>query len=137
MKEDKMHTDDFLKDAFKHLGTEKPSINFTDNLMSKIEALESKPLSVYKPVLSTPVKFLIGIAFASMLIFFMINSDGQSSLIPLDYVKLPSFSLDFSLPSFNLNYNFSNIVIYSALIFGIVFSIQLYFIKNKLNSISY
>jgi hypothetical protein len=137
MKKDTRNTDDFLKEAFKNLGTERPSAQFTDHIMSKIEAMETRSSALRGSIFSTPVKISIGFVFVAVLIYLMFNTEGQSVLIPLDVLQLPQFSFNFDMPSFNFNYQFNDIVLYAALIFGLVFAVQVYFIKTRLNNMNY
>lgn len=110
---------------------------FTTNIMSKIEAQNNVELTVYKPLISKLVWFLIAlIALFTTIIALLFNETTGTSVIK---ESIPNFnysfieSINFSLPSIQL----SDISIISIAIFGIFFFIQLIIIdKNSRTNIS-
>ncbi len=117
-------TEDLVKDA----GLEKPSVDFTFQVMQEIEkinAVEKQPIEiVYKPLISKMVWGMLISAF----IGFVIVAE-YMGLSFLDVSWLNAYKERMNVNKLEL----SNIVVYGALSFGVYFLIQLTIIKRNLD----
>jgi hypothetical protein len=120
------HIEDILKKAMKSSKIERPSPNFTDNIMSKVEALEAQKIS-YQPLISKKSWVTLSVLvllIVSILLFR--ESDSQSAYLEalFHYIKM-----DLSFINFNSNFNIPEIFMYGILLFGLLFGIQIVLIK--------
>ena len=119
--------DAFAKKYIKDIQPEQPSLDFTANLMQKIN--EASKVNVVKTKSLISKKGWFGIAVlvvATLCITFL--QVGESSL--------QSFKLSFSFldklqtPDLLKNVSFSNTTIYAFLFFGIMMVVQFTYLKN-------
>jgi len=120
------HIEDILKKAMKSSKIERPSPNFTDNIMSKVEAIEGQKIS-YQPLISN--KSWVALSVLVLLIVSILlfrESDSQSAYLEglFQYIQM-----DLSFINFNSNFNISQIFMYGILLFGLLFGIQIVLIK--------
>ncbi len=121
--------DAFLKKAIKEVELDAPSLNFTEDLLEKLEISQVKKSSTaYKPLISKTIWVIIGALI----------------LIALGGAFIGDFESTLNWwPSMNLNTNyvfggFLSIVISSTYLYGFVglaffLFVQIYFIKNHVN----
>ncbi|WP_459211681.1 hypothetical protein [Aquimarina rhabdastrellae] len=117
-------TEDLVKDA----GLEKPSVDFTFQVMQEIEeinAVEKQPIEiVYKPLIS---KMVWGMLISAFIGFVIVAK--YMGLSFLDVSWLNAYKERMSVNKLE----FSNIVVYGALSFGVYFLIQFTIIKRNLD----
>lgn len=107
---------------------ESPSFNFTDAVMSKVNALEESAVIVYKPLISKQswVLIILGILIMVLYILFFGNNTESSSWIQsLDFSILSSINMD-ALPSLSISKTFT----YAVLFFGLMICVQIPLLKN-------
>jgi len=119
--------DAFLKKQLQDIPLERPSQNFTSNIMDAIQQEESTATIKYKPLISKKVWFLVAAAIAA--IFFIPFQKKEGGL-------LEKVSLDFSfLDELNVSGLFSGLsvsttVFYGLLLFAVMMLIQVVYLKG-------
>lgn len=124
--------DDLAKKVMKEAPIESPSFNFTDAVMLQVEALNKNQATVYKPLISKKTWVLILVSFLSIIIYIMFfgtQTETSGWLSKIDFSALSNNKLSYTLPSFKT----SKIVIYAVVLFGIMFTIQIPFLKHHFN----
>ena len=108
---------------------EKPSINFSKNVMDAIYAVETeRELKKNKPLISRKVWGLL-ISIIGLSTFYLFEKIGISQSSFFSKIDLSSYiSLDM-----NLGFTVSNITIYGFIFLAIMVSIQIGYIKNYYN----
>ena len=108
---------------------EKAPINFTDDVMSKIESLSESKTIVYKPLISKYVWWLLGIGFVALIFNIIFNKSNDSSSLSERY-NLPEVSFDlFS----NLSIDFTNTLLYATVLLAIMVAVQIPLLKHYFN----
>ncbi len=130
MQEDnKTKFDQFIQNRIKEEGLEKPSLNFTKSVISKIETQkEHSEVTDYKPLITKNVWYsgaAIIIGIFSYLIF---------GNIALDFIWLPEFKMQ-QISQLNLverlpNLNISNIYVYAFIGLAFFVGVQVYLLKT-------
>lgn len=120
--------DAFAKKYVKEIPAETPSVDFTSNLMKSIAQLEPlKSTLVYKPLISVKSWLIVVLAIlAVLLIPFNTNKEEIVSLPKLDF----SFLNKLSFSRMFENFSVSNITFIIVLIFGVLLSIQIVYLKG-------
>ncbi|WP_353778158.1 hypothetical protein [Winogradskyella sp. 3972H.M.0a.05] len=126
------HYDDLAKKIITSVDLDKTSPSFTDNLMSKIEALPLKSSLTYKPLISKPMLYLIGIGFVAFIIF-MVQSSETTSLGWLDGFDM-SFLSEFSMGDMFEEITISKTAMYSVVLFGAMLWVQIGLLKRRHDS---
>ena len=107
---------------------ESPSFNFTDAVMSKVNALEESTVIVYKPLISKQSWVLISLGVLGMILYLLIfgnNTESSSWIQSLDFSILSSINMD-ALPSLSMSKTFT----YAVLFFGLMICVQIPLLKN-------
>lgn len=123
------YLDDLTKKVIKIGSIESPSFNFTDTVMSQVEALNKNQSIVYKPLISKKTWTLILVGFLSILVyilFFGTQTESSGWLSKIDFSTLSNNRVSNSLSSFKLSKTF----MYAIVLFGIMICIQIPFLKN-------
>jgi len=120
--------DAFAKKYVKEILTETPSIDFTSNLMKSITQLESvKSKIVYKPLISKKGWFVVFAAVIAV-IFIPFKSSEKG------WFTLPEMNLSFleklNFSGMTQNVTVSNTTFIIALIFGLLLSVQIIYLKG-------
>ncbi|TBV27549.1 hypothetical protein DMZ43_00375 [Meridianimaribacter sp. CL38] len=118
-------TDKVLKDT----KLESPSFDFTDAVMSQVEAIQYSKATRYKPLISKPVWVVISIGFLSFVAYLLFQKNTKSSS---EWFTNIDFSLIFdnALAKLFSNLQFSNIFVYAMLLFAIMLCVQISWLKN-------
>lgn len=130
MEDNKEHKlDSFARKQIQELELEKTSKGFTNSVMDAISALETKSSFAYQPLISKKV-WLAAVAVIVAIVFipFQKQEGGLLEKVSLDF----SFLDKVSLPSFDLfdSVNVSSTTFYAFLLFAIMISIQVFYIKG-------
>jgi hypothetical protein len=106
---------------------EQPSSDFTSNVMSQIEALEVQNIKQTAIISKTAWFFIIVFSVALIVTSNFLESENQ-----LTYFQniIEPIRIDLSLFNFIPSINISNIFIYSILLFGVMFGIQIPLIEH-------
>ena len=118
----------FAKKYVNEIPTETPSADFTSNLMKSITSLESvKSTIAYKPLISKKAWFVVLAAIVAI-VFIPFNSSGEA-LFTLPEVNF-SFLEKLNFSGMFQNVNVSNTTFIIALVFGLLLSIQIVYLKG-------
>lgn len=117
---DKLMANDYL---------EKAPINFTDDVMSKIEALSETKTIAYKPLIPKYVWWLLGLGFVALIVNVIFNKPSNSSSLSERY-NLPEVSFDVFN---NLSVDFSSTLMYATVLLAIMVAIQVPLLKQYFN----
>lgn len=128
--------DDFTKKMVKDLPIEKPSKNFSSNVMDAINNLEVETIkSSYEPLISKRAWFIIIASLIASMILLLkttpIKTPEFMSKIDLSGIISNPLSFDMSI-----SFSASNVTIYGFVFLAIMAVIQFGFIKNYYNNYS-
>ena len=130
--EENKKLDDFIKKSVQEVGLEKPSLDFTDLVLSKIEVeSEISPAFQYQPILSKSTWFII-LAMVAAIFGYVIfgNPNLENTMFSFSQLnKMTAFNILGEIPSPEV----SNTFIYSSLIFTIFVILQVFIIKQRLD----
>jgi len=125
------YLDDLSRKVITKTTIESPSFNFTDSVMSKVNALHESRATVYKPLISKRAWVLIGfgvVALVLYILFFGTKIETSNWIQSIDFSVLSNINMNI-LPSFSI----SKTVTYAFLFFGLMFCIQIPLLKNHFN----
>lgn len=105
-----------------------PSMGFTNQVMSQIEALESSKI-VFKPLIPKWILAVVGIAI-SVFVWFSLKSN-QSASYSINFI--PSLDTNALISDFFNQFNFSSSLGYSLLAIGLVSCVQAILFTRKMN----
>ena len=108
---------------------EQPSLDFTNAVMSKVEAISISDATVYKPLISKPVWILILGSFTA-LIGYVILGNNATTASCTDRLELPNVSFNFFE---NVSSNMSSTLMYAVVLLAIMISIQIPLLKHYFN----
>ncbi|GAB4156932.1 MAG: hypothetical protein Tsb0033_08160 [Winogradskyella sp.] len=108
---------------------EKAPVNFTNDVMSKIEVLSEAKTIVYKPLIPKYVWWLLGSGFVALIVNVILNKSSDSSSLSERYA-LPEISFDLFN---NLSVDFSSTLMYATVLLAIMVAIQVPLLKQYFN----
>ncbi|MCA0154497.1 hypothetical protein [Winogradskyella vincentii] len=108
---------------------EKAPVDFTQNVMSQIEALSKSKATEYKPLIPKIIWWILGVGFVALLSYTIFSKPSTSEPI-VDRYNLPELSLNF-LEGMTLN--LSNTLMYAMVFLVIMISIQIPILKQYFN----
>ncbi len=113
-KEDKI-LDQFTNTMVKSAGLEKPSLDFTAQIMEQVGALEASKAIVYEPLISKRAWFVIALAVCGTVgyVFFTGSEFAMLDTAINDYINQAT---TWELPKLNFQFDVSNVMVYSFLI---------------------
>ncbi len=125
------HLDKLAKKVIQFSSLEKPSLDFTANIMAKVDAIATNNIMVYKPLISKRTWFVIAILVVGSLSYGVFGSglEGQSWF---DKVDLSIFSNNKITDAIS-GIKFSKTLIYAVGLCGLVFLIQIPMMKHYLD----
>lgn len=120
--------DAFAKKYVKEIPTETPSVDFTKNLMQSIAQLQTvKSTIAYKPLISKKAWFVVISAIIAVLFIPFSSSEKAFFTLPeLDF----SFLEKLNFSGLFQNVNVSSTTFTIALVFGLLLSIQIIYLKG-------
>ena len=122
--------EEFLDRIMGEAALESPSKDFTATILQKIETESAKEVYQYKPLLSKPVLAGIFVAFVGLMAFVVLKFGGQSTESWFDKLQWePNFQ---PVWSWMEQYTSSDVLLYAVLLFGILFFVQLPWLKKQL-----
>ena len=122
------HIDNFVEKVVKESSLESPSLDFTSNIMSQIEAVSQNEITVYEPLISKRVWLAISILVIVSLSYGILGN-GLESLGWFD-------NIDYSIISNNKvtevisGITFSKTLMYAVGLCGLLFFIQIPMMKH-------
>ena len=108
---------------------EKAPVNFTNDVMSKIELLSETKTIVYQPLIPKYVWWLLGLGFVALIVNVILNKSSDSSSLSERY-NLPEVSFDVFN---NLSVDFSSTLMYATVLLAIMVAIQVPLLKQYFN----
>lgn len=128
------HTDQHLNDLGKRIikdaNLESPSLDFTKNLMAKIEAQSSTSSIVYKPLISKVGWVCIILVLSAVSIYLSLSGSNDTMLFnTIDYSGLTKHRISELFSGITI----SKTVVYAIGFFGLVWCIQIQIMKHVLN----
>ncbi len=114
--------------SMKTQSLESPSSNFTSMVMDQVHALNKSKVTIYKPLISKPmwfVIFVVALLIVSYIVFGM-NTTETSWLSFIDLSVITDNKLSNTLSGFRV----SKTVMYSVVLFGIMLFIQVPILKS-------
>jgi hypothetical protein len=122
------HIEKLVDKTMKKSYLESPSLDFTNAVMSQVNAIQKSNVTTYQPLISKPtwfVLFVITLAVVLYIIFGTTTND-TNWLSFIDLSMLTDNRLNTALSGFKV----SKIVMYSVVLFGIMLFIQVPILKN-------
>ncbi len=126
MERDEKKIEMFIDKLLSNEVLEQPSFDFTDKVMSKVEAVSS--ITVYKPLIPKYVWTLIAIGFM-VLVGYVIFKEPSLKSSWLDGFNLSGVSN----PLRNISFNFSKTLMYAMVLLAVMLSIQIPLLKHYFN----
>jgi hypothetical protein len=107
---------------------ESPSVDFTSQILSKIETLQQSKTTVYQPLISKKIWVLIISGCIALVVyaFFSTSSESSSWLSTVDYSKLPTFNISERLATIT----FSKTMMYALVLLSLMVFVQIPLLKN-------
>lgn len=130
MKDNKdKHLDKLIDRVMGEMPLESPSMDFTANILSKINVLQKSEVTVYKPLISNNVWFFIGALMLGLLVYvvfkFPLEETGWFS--SLEVGQLPTFKMPEVFSSITISKTF----MYSIVIFAVLLFVQIPLLKKQ------
>jgi len=118
----------FTKKYVQEIPVETPSLDFTSNLMQKIGELQPfKSAITYKPLISRKAWFIVFAAIiAAVFIPFKSTKESIFTVPELNFSFLEKLNFSGMLE----NINVSNTTLYFTIIFSVLVSIQIFYLKG-------
>lgn len=121
--------DQFIKDRIKEEGLEKPSLNFTNTIISKIETLkEQSEVTLYKPLIPKNIWYS-GAAIVIMIFSYLVYGNSDMEFIWLPEMKIQQIG-QLNLAERLADFNISNIYVYAFIGLAFFVGVQVYLLKN-------
>jgi hypothetical protein len=125
------HLDKLAKKVMQSAPLEKPSLDFTANIMAKVDAIATNNVTVYKPLISKRAWLVIAILVVGSLSYGVFGS-GLEGLSWFDNVDLSIFSNNKITDAIS-GVKFSQTLVYAVGLCGLVFFIQIPMMKHYLD----
>lgn len=122
------YLEDLSRKVIEEAHVESPSFNFTDVVMSKVNALQESCATVYKPLISKTGWIVISLGVLALVLytlFFGTKTDTTNWVQAIDFSMFSNINMDF-LPSLSISKTFT----YAVLFFGLMICIQIPLLKN-------
>lgn len=122
------HIEKLVDNTIKNSKLESPSLDFTNIVMTRVNAIQKSTLTTYQPLISKPWWFAIFVMALLVVLYIILgpstNESNWLSLIDLSVLK------DNKLSTILSGFKVSKIVMYSVVLFGIMLFIQVPILKN-------
>ena len=123
--------DDLSRKVIGKSSVESPSFDFTQAVMSKVEALGRSRVTTYVPLISKRIWLLIGVGVASIFGYIRFGSYGTETRW-FEALKLDRYA-DFITTDAFSGFDVSKTMFYIVLLFGIMLAIQIPILKHQLD----
>ena len=130
MEHDEKQIEAFIDQIMSADRLEKPSLDFTDQVMSKVEAISKPEATVYKPLISKPIWLVILGSFVALVVYVFLkepmtenvwfNSLELNSIIPIN-------------PFEKLSTGITSTLIYAFVFLALMVGIQVPLLKHYFN----
>jgi len=122
------HIEKIVDKSMKKIALDSPSLDFTKNVMTQIDALEKSSITIYKPLISKPMWVAV-FAVALMVVLYLLFGNSTSQTGWLNFIDL-SVITDNRLSNALSSFTISKTLMYALVLFGVMFSIQVPLLKN-------
>lgn len=123
------YLDDLTKKVIKESSLETPSVDFTVSVMNQISGLNTTSIT-YKPLISKWGWTLIFVISVALVVFVMYDGGTSPSWLgTIDFSVL----YDNKIISALSNFKMPKLFVYAMLLFGLMFSIQIPYLKYHFN----
>lgn len=129
MEKDEKRIEAFVDKLMANDTLEQPTLDFTDNVMSKVESISNSIATVYKPLIPKSVWFVIIASFVALVGYIYLKEPVTSSGW-LDRFNLSNTAIN---PLENVAFNFSKTLMYAVVLLAIMVSIQVPLLKHYFN----
>lgn len=125
------HLDKLVGKMLNEVPMKSPSMDFTANILSKIEILPPNNAIVYKPLISRNAWFTMGVLVLGSLTYmiFGISLEESSWFKYLDFDKIPNIEF----PNVFSKITISKTFMYSIVIFAVMLFVQIPLLKNYID----
>jgi len=122
------HIERLVDKAIKDVPLESPSLDFTNSVMAKVNALQKSTITTYRPLISKPWWFAI-FAVSTLVVCFILFGTSTKHINWLSFIDLNVFA-DTKFSTALSGFKMSKITTYSVVLFGIMLFIQVPLLKN-------
>jgi len=129
MERDEKKIEAFIDKLMSADSLEQPSLDFTDKVMSKVEAISSSTATVYKPLISKSIWYIIIGSFVALVGYIYLKEPVINNGW-FNRFDLSNFSIN---PLKNVSFNFSKTLIYAVVLLAVMVSIQIPLLKHYFN----
>ena len=107
---------------------ESPSLHFTNQVMTQIEALQSSAITKYKPLISKPIWSMIGFAILATCIYLFLNTPS----IEINWFNSINFDVitNNSITQTLSGFKMSKTLMYTVVLMSIMICVQVPLLKN-------
>ncbi|WP_439150869.1 hypothetical protein [Winogradskyella sp.] len=130
MEKDDKRIEDLVNKLMEADALESPSFDFTDKVMSKVEALNTSEVTVYRPLIPKYIWWLMASGFIALVGYMFFKQPNETASLSERY-NLPDVSFNL-LESLSLN--FSSTMMYATVLLAIMLSVQIPLLKQYFNS---
>jgi len=123
------YLDHLAKKVFDKATIESPSFDFTNTVMSQVNALSERKLTAYTPLISKTSWFLISIGFLALIgyLFFGIETESTGWFSTLDFSVLSNNKMTNVLSGLAISKTF----MYAIVFLGLMLCVQIPLLKHN------
>lgn len=119
--------DEFTEKLLKDFSRETPSFDFTTKVMSSVEGLSSSTATIYKPLISKRIWFLIAVLALGVFSYLIFGNNQMENY----WFSATQSYVESNLKIFNVpDFKVSNVFTYAVTGFAFFMSIQILLLKN-------
>ncbi|MEH6535641.1 MAG: hypothetical protein V7719_04565 [Psychroserpens sp.] len=122
------HLDDLTRKVIGKSAMERPSLDFTQTIMSQIKALKTSKITTYVPLISKRMWSIMAVGMVAILVYIGLSTSGEESSW-LNNLGLERFS-NYELSNPLAGIEFSQTLVYAVLLFAIMLCIQIPILKR-------
>ena len=130
MEKDEKRIEDLINKLMSADTIDQAPNDFTDKVMSKIEALPKSKAIIYKPLIPKYMLWILGLGLVATVVYLFINQPTTRTALA-EKINLPDLSLNFLE---GWSFEFSNTLMYAVVLFAIMLSIQIPLLKQYFNN---
>lgn len=130
MEKDDKRIEDLVNKLMKADALETPSLDFTETVMSKVEALSNSKVTVYKPLIPKYIWWLMASGFIALVAYVLFKQPSDTASLSERY-NIPDVPLNILE---GLSFEFSSTLMYAMVLLAIMVSIQIPLLKQYFNN---
>ncbi|MAU16885.1 MAG: hypothetical protein CMH46_15255 [Muricauda sp.] len=123
--------ENFVDSMMAEAPLDSPSFDFTENVLKKIEAETRKEVFQYKPILSKTAMFTVFTSFVALLVFVWLKFGLDSGQGWFKNFQIQEWFQNSW--GWKENYTSAKTMMYAFLFFGLMFFVQVPWLKKQLN----